>query len=125
MNREIEFRGHNGVKWIYSECIWYNRFPSLNDIQICMYDEDDNRQNELDIETWDNVCYVGQYTGFKDINGVKIYEGDICKFFSLFQDKYIKRVVEFKEGIWIIGDHGLYQKRNDIKVVGNKYEEQG
>ena len=74
---------------------------------------------------------VGQYTGQKDRNGQKIFEGDIL---SLPEEEYanIKLLVEFRDCGWKLRWHGDKSfnhelaawdgKRLNFKVVGNIHD---
>ena len=137
--REVLFRGkakaiagcpyNNGKsdgEWVFGYI-----FPDLGAMKIRQFEPDRPECNdyEIDPET------VGQFTGLTDKNGVRIFEGDICRF-KRFNDIYIGKIVfNVKTAsfvMWyqsIVGAYGekathkmLLSVCDDIEVIGNIHD---
>lgn len=115
--REILFRGYNK-----ETKKWYYGFLGKRGNRYTI----DNGNNTVACVEKDSI---GQYTGFEDNDGNKIFEGDI-----LDAGFGIILIVKFQDGYWGAiceekGDyfsHSLYSESHssNCKVVGNVYEEQ-
>lgn len=118
--REIEFRGKSVIsgKWVYG---WLNATKESlkNDYYWIDVDED---SYQVDPET------IGQYTGLKDKNGKKIFEGDILKVVPKEraidnQDHY--DYIVFSNGCFCMANALMFGELTygcDYDVVGNIYD---
>lgn len=117
MGREIEFRGkrkENG-EWVYGDLstgdypsiTWWER---IEDVDGCPSFE----LNCADVEPES----VGQYTGLKDKNDKKIFDGDILHWNKGF-DMY--SAVEYQDGSFWSGETLLADSLEE-EVVGNIYD---
>jgi hypothetical protein len=125
MNRELKFR-----LWDKTEKCWEN--PSFENMEVCR--DDNNKKVGTLICLWSyknqERWVIQQYTGFNDLRGQEIYEGDIFK--SQGNRKWDS--VEFKNGQWQANLQGarvfsLYEMFGDDigtgdypEVIGNIFE---
>lgn len=141
MNREIEFRGvsKSTGNFVYGTLINYRdkEYYILTDDEI-------NYGLDFDFLDCCEVIQVypesvGQYTGLKDKNGVKIFEGDIVKQTYIYENNFefftkeIILVVKYeKEWCQFILDHSKDPDGNwdsfcevdleELEVIDNIYE---
>ncbi|EAF5667412.1 hypothetical protein DZA66_11495 [Listeria innocua] len=85
----------------------------------------------VDWYSFDDVVLM-QYTGLKDKNGKKIFEGDIVDIsvYDRLDWSSIKGKVVFLNGAWLVVDVGhfaitLQSETNEIEIIGNVHENLG
>lgn len=143
--REIMFRGKrldNG-KWIEGHLIRCENGRTRiceSKTDIFCYEKDCSIIQTVAHET--ETFTVGQYTGLKDKNGKRIFEGDMIK---PFDEEIDKMVVEFHHGQFLLclygergymaeygweeeGNYGCFEAESlssygdDIEVIGNIHD---
>ena len=136
--REVLFRGKrtdNG-EWV---CGYYTKaryFLNKKEMHI-IFEPDVEAFPHCEFTGYEEVLpeTVGQYTGLTDKNGVRIFEGDICRF-KRFNDIYIGKIVfNVKTAsfvMWyqsIVGAYGekathkmLLSVCDGIEVIGNIHD---
>ena len=127
--REIIFRGKradNG-KWVYGSLLIDPDLEYYNIIGFNYYNSEDGLERE---EFTEEVIpeTVGQYTGLKDKNGTKIFEGDIVEGLDYTQEDEGCGIVGFNDGAFEVSGNncvGTFHENywgTDFEVIGNIYD---
>ena len=116
--RDIEFRAWDKVNQWMDDDFWIGADGLIYDYPKRSYDTPN-----VEIEKTNNFIIM-QYTGLKDKNGTKVFEGDFIKTkHGNLKVIYSEDIAAF-EAVSKSGSRSLYgyQKEKDIEVVGNIHE---
>ena len=116
--RETEFRAKrkDNDEWIYGDLLQPTEL--CNTYEISDKNTIDGSRYDVDKET------IGQYTGLKDKNGKKIFEGDIVKAF--YYETEVIGKIEFIYGTFALTNSGISDNQlfifEKLEVIGNIYD---
>lgn len=118
MNREIEFR-------VYDKDFKKMRYLNTSHDFICFEENGSGYYHNMQTGLGEWFSDLMQYTGLKDKNGIKIFEGDILRNYGNEIEDWVVSY-EYGKFIGTLDDvcEDLYEL-SDLEVVGNIYESKG
>lgn len=124
--REILFRGKRTDNCEWAEGYYYKAKYCRTDDELCDYITvpHPKEYNEPSSHYIVNPETIGQYTGLKDKNGTKIFEGDIVAMPDYGGGKH-KAVVYFKGGKFAVDGSNYHFKDiapKRMEVIGNIHD---
>lgn len=129
MYREILFRAKCFGKWRYGSYVHFDKKPT-HDCYNCNY-KDFIVTNEVDGDHHypiTELSSLGQYTGLKDKNGKKIFEGDVViigeklKAKVIYYDGAFRMQSEFSPTPTDTTDMGYMMREFSVRVIGNIHD---
>jgi len=135
--REIKFRAWDKLGKILYKSIW-NLQWCFGGIRFAWDDYENSDGETMITDLVDKEYELLQYTGLKDKNGVKIYEGDLLRVQSQYEtDEPVDsspNKVYFRDGAFRCGFHDMILGEKvctgsegnwNMEVIGNIYENPG